>query len=135
MSFQNLRVLGFRDKIDIEFEHWPNFTVKLREVNTVPSVPTLAKSCSLFGPNAENDGLLSYCKRKRNLATLFLNDINSQLEYGLKGIIDKFLQFTVCNVCKRSQPRNYCDNFIRKTSKFEWMLDVIKIGKIILAPI
>ena len=36
---------SFRDNLDIEFEHWFNFAVKLgKEVNTIPSVPRLAKS-------------------------------------------------------------------------------------------
>ena len=35
----------FRDNVDIEFEHWFSFAVKLKEgVNTVPSVPRLGKS-------------------------------------------------------------------------------------------
>ena len=51
---------GFRNNVDIEFEHWFNFTVKLgEEVNTVPSVPRLAKSQSRFSPNVEDDGSLS----------------------------------------------------------------------------
>ena len=34
---------GFRDNLDIEFEHWFNFALKLgEEVNTVPSVQRLA---------------------------------------------------------------------------------------------
>ena len=35
----------FRNNVDIKFEHRLNFTVKLGEVNTVPLVPRLAKSC------------------------------------------------------------------------------------------
>ena len=37
---------GFRDNVDIEFKNWFNFAVKLGEVNTVPSVPRLAKHWS-----------------------------------------------------------------------------------------
>ena len=37
---------GFRDNVDIEFKNWFNFAVKLGEVNTVPSVPRLAKRWS-----------------------------------------------------------------------------------------
>ena len=38
---------GFRDNVDIEFEHWLNFAVKSgKEVNTVPSVQGLAKNWS-----------------------------------------------------------------------------------------
>ena len=49
-----------RNNVDIEFEHWFNFAVKLGEkVNTVPSVPRLAKSWSRFRPNVENDCSLS----------------------------------------------------------------------------
>ena len=73
---------GFRDNVDIEFEHWFNFAVKLGEVNTVPSIPRVTKSRSRFRPNVENDGSLSYYKR--SLAIPFLDDINSQLEYRLK---------------------------------------------------
>ena len=73
----------FRDHLDVELEYWFNFSVKLREeVNTVPSVPRLAKSWSRFRPNVENNGSLSY--NKRSLAIRFLNNINSQLEYRLK---------------------------------------------------
>ena len=51
-------------------------TLKLgEEVNTVPSVPRLAKSWSRFRPNVENDGSFSYYKTP--LAIPFLNDINS----------------------------------------------------------
>ena len=50
---------GFRNNDDIESEHWFNYAVKLgEEVNTVPSVPRLAKSWSRFRPNVENDGSL-----------------------------------------------------------------------------
>ena len=36
---------AFRDNVDIEFEHWFNFAVKLgEEVNTTLSVPRLAKA-------------------------------------------------------------------------------------------
>ena len=69
---------SFRDNLDIEFEHWFNFAVKLgKEVNTIPSVPRLAKSWSQFRPNFKNDGSLSYYKN--NLAIPFLDDINSPL--------------------------------------------------------
>ena len=35
----------FRDNVDMELEHWFNFVIKSREeVNTVLSVPRLAKS-------------------------------------------------------------------------------------------
>ena len=54
---------GFRDNIDMEFEHWFNFAVKLgEEVKTVyhPPVPRLAKSWSWFRPNLEDDGPLSW---------------------------------------------------------------------------
>ena len=37
---------GFRDNVDMEFKNWFNFPVKLGEVNTVPSVPRLAKRWS-----------------------------------------------------------------------------------------
>ena len=37
---------GFRENVDMEFEHWFNFAVKLG--NTVSSVPRLAKSWSRF---------------------------------------------------------------------------------------
>ena len=38
---------GFSDNLDIEFKNWFNFAVKLgEEVNTVPSVPRLAKRWS-----------------------------------------------------------------------------------------
>ena len=72
----------FRNNVDIKFEHRLNFTVKLGEVNTVPLVPRLAKSCGWFQPNIENDGPLSY--HKQSLAIPFLDDINSKLEYDLK---------------------------------------------------
>ena len=50
---------GFRNNDDIESEHWFNYAVKLgEEVNTVPSVPRLAKSWGRFRPNVENDGSL-----------------------------------------------------------------------------
>ena len=43
---------GFRGNVDIEFEHWFNFAVKLgEEVNTIPLVPILAKSWSRFRTN------------------------------------------------------------------------------------
>ena len=74
---------GFRDNVQLEFEHWLNFPVKLgEEVNIVPSVPRLAKSRRRFRPNVKNDGPLSY--NKRSLAISFLDDINSQLKYRLK---------------------------------------------------
>ena len=90
-------VKGFRDNVDIDFEHWFNFAVKLgEEVNTVPSVPRLANSWNRFRPNVENDGSLSYCKRR--LAISSLNDINSQLEYRLKdrNHIDIFAIPSIC---------------------------------------
>ena len=78
------KLKGFRDYVDIEFEHWFNFAVKVgEEVNVVPSVPRLAKSWSQFRPNVGNDGPLSYYKR--SLAIPFLDDTNSQLEYRLKN--------------------------------------------------
>ena len=41
------KLKGFRDNVDIEFEQWLNFAVKLEdEVNTIPSAPMLAKGCS-----------------------------------------------------------------------------------------
>ena len=68
------KLKGFRDNVDIEFEHWFNFAVKLgKEVNAVPSVPRLAKRWSRFGPNIVDDGPLSYYKR--SLAILFLDDM------------------------------------------------------------
>ena len=74
---------GFRDNVDIEFEYWFNFHVKLgKELNTIPSVQRLGKCWSRFRPNMENDGPLSYYKR--SLAISFLDDINSQLEYRMK---------------------------------------------------
>ena len=74
---------GFRDNVDIEFEHWFNLAVKLgEEVNTVPPVPRLAKSWNRFRSNVWNDGPLSHCKS--SLAILLLDDINSQLENHLK---------------------------------------------------
>ena len=62
----HIRIKGFRDNVDIEFEHWFNFALKLgEEVNTVPSVQRLAESWSRFRPKmmVENDGSLSYYKR------------------------------------------------------------------------
>ena len=45
---------GFRDNVQLEFEHWLNFPVKLgEEVNIVPSVPRLAKSRRRFRPNVK----------------------------------------------------------------------------------
>ena len=77
------KLKAFRRNVNIKFEHWFNFAVKLgEEVITIPSVPRLTKSWSRFRPNAENDGLLSYYKR--SLAIPFLDDIISQLEYRLK---------------------------------------------------
>ena len=47
---------GFRDNVDIEFEHWFNFAEILgEEVNAVPSIPRLAKSWSRFRQNVENN--------------------------------------------------------------------------------
>ena len=55
------KLKGFRDNVDMEFEHWFNFDSKLaEEVNTVLSVARLAKSLSGFKPNVEDDGPLSY---------------------------------------------------------------------------
>ena len=74
---------GFRHNVDIECEHWFNFAVKLgEEVNTVTSVPRLGKSWSRFRPNVGDDGPLSH--HKRSLAILFVDDLDSQLEYCLK---------------------------------------------------
>ena len=43
IGHRRIRQIRIR-QIDIEFEHWFNFAVKLgEEVNTVPSVPRLAK--------------------------------------------------------------------------------------------
>ena len=83
---------GFRDNVGIAFEHWFNLAVKLgEEINTVPSVPRLAKIWSRFRPNIENDGPLSYFKK--DMAILFLYDLSFQLEYFLKDRIkNKFLQ-------------------------------------------
>ena len=77
------KLKGFRHNVDMEFEHWFNFAVKLgEEVNTVPSVTRLVKSWSRFRPNVENNDSLSYYKG--SLAIPFLDDINSQLEYCLE---------------------------------------------------
>ena len=55
---------AFRDNVDIEFEHWFNFSVKLGvEVNTTLSVPRLAKSWGRFRPNVKNECPLSYYMR------------------------------------------------------------------------
>ena len=52
----NFESRGFRDNVDIEFEHWFNFGEILgEEVNAVPSVPRLAKSWSRFRQNVENN--------------------------------------------------------------------------------
>ena len=52
---------GFTDNVDIEFEQWFNFAVKLgEEVNIIPSVLRLAKNWSRFRPNVGNDDPLSY---------------------------------------------------------------------------
>ena len=74
---------GFRDNVDTEFKHQFSLTVKLgEEVSTVSSVPRLAKRQSRFRPNLENDDLLSYYIG--TLTIPFFDDINSQVEYGLK---------------------------------------------------
>ena len=74
---------SFRDNVNTEFKHQFSLAVKLgEEVSTVSSVPRLAKRQSRFRPNLENDDLLSYYIG--TLTIPFFDDINSQVEYGLK---------------------------------------------------
>ena len=101
------KLKDFRDNVNIEFEHWFNFAVKLgEEVSRVPSVQRLAKGWSRFRPNIENDGSLSYYKG--SLAISFPDDINSQLENRLKDR-NHIAIFKISS-------RNYSEDFIRKIS-------------------
>ena len=101
------KLKDFRDNINIEFEHWLNFAVKLgEEVSRVPSVQRLAKGWSRFRPSIEIDGSLSYYKR--SLAISFPDDTNSQLENRLKDR-NQIAIFKISS-------RNHSEDFIRKIS-------------------